>query len=107
MWIPLLKISHASRITYTFYVHSVSQVFHRFAENRVAHQHVKFLFEVILGPLPDFRVHPDVRPHPAILFELKHPMHSLLEIELQVSVVSQVVLFVLQCKDKLLALLAL
>ena len=57
---------------------------------------------------PEIRVHPDVGLHPAFLFELHHPVHAfqfhaLLQIKLQVSVVHDVVVFVLQCQQQLFA----
>ena len=84
---------------HNFYVNRVAQVFHGFAEDRVVHKFVKVLFKVPCCVFPEFCIHPDVRLHPAFLFELQHPVyafqfHALLQIKLQVSVMHDIVVLV-------------
>ena len=89
-----------------FYVDTVPQVLHGLPEHRVVHKLVKVLFKIAFRFFPEIRVHPDVRLQTAFLFELQHPVHAfqfhaLLQIKLQVSVVHDIVVFVLQCQQQL------
>lgn len=81
-------------------------ILHCFPKYGIVHEVVKVLLKIVFGLFLKFCVHSVVWLHPALLVNLQHPVnllefHPLIEIKLQISVMHEIVLFVLQHQDKL------
>ena len=60
-----------------FDVNALLHFLHRFPEHGVVHEFVEVLLEFVCCLLPEFYVHPVVRPHLALLVKFQRPVHPL------------------------------